>query len=1315
MKRSLTAHFGLAVIVLTLLDPETLFAQTPDPFVPVKGAAVNGKVVPAGLITPEGQSVTITLNGHSSIQPLSLATGLPWDATSWFPAILPADHSANFNNVPLPSGWEGASGGIAFQRWPWANGLRQNPPVGQDPEGGILPRGLTPNGSVSLPVTLWGNTFFSFYDYVFLQADHVRGQPNGPVLSQPAPAVVASQGNPSPTAGDPVDLSTGLFVLDKTDLMLPDVLPITLTRTYRTMDPAPRVFGIGATHSYDLYLIRNDLCSEVRLILPDGGRIRYLRTAGTNCYNSTLTHTSTPTRFYQSTLTWNATLLRWVVQLKGGTVYRFLAPDLGVETLPPGPATVPVPPPGAMVGEILDRYGNQLTIARDAALRITQITSPNGRTLTFSYDPTHSTRIIQVQDNITRVVGYQYDASGRLWKVTDPELGVTEYTYDAAHRMQTIKDARSIVYLTNTYDPASGRVTDQVLADGTYHFDYTPDANGNITQTDVTDPRTYIRRVTFNAAGYTETDTHALGQPEAQTLTYEWETGTNLLLSVTDNLGAGRKTAFTYFPNGNVHTQTRLAGTAQAVTTTFTYEPQFNQLASVTDPLLHQTTFGYTQGKLTSITNALGQTWTITPDSSGRPLSITSPSPISATTQFGYTGADLTTITNPLTQVTTRVPDGAGRLLSLSNARGDQTSYQYDKLNRLKQILDPENGLTLFDYDPNGNLTRVTDANTHATNYEYDPMDRLWHRTDPLAKVETFGYDPSGNLTDFTDRKSQLTHTVYDPLNRRQGVTYQDGSTTTYTWDKGNRLTQVVDSLSGTITRVYDDLDRLTSETTPQGSVSYVYDDAGRRTSMTVAGQPQVTYTYDDANQLHTITQGSAVVTRDYDEAGRRKTLALPNGVTVGYGYNAASQLTSLTYTKGGATLGNLTYEYDPAGNRTKVGGSWARTGLPQAVTSATYNAANRQGAFDNTTLSYDDNGNLTTAQDAGGSATYGWNARNQMTGITTSNNSLTAGFVYDPLGRRTTKTINGVPTSFLYDGLNPVQEKAGATVTANILPGLNIDEYFTRTDSAGTRTVGPDALGSTLALTDQAGTVTTAYTYEPFGNTSVTGAASTNTLQYTGRENDGTGLYYYRARYYSPRLQRFLSEDPLAGLLEVPDTFNRYPYVLNDPISYRDPSGQIAPVLVGIIAGGAFGGAGAISGALAQGVTPLSDPGTFFALTGLGVANGIVSGALIGGGLPPGIALPAIGAFTSGLNNFIAQSISGRKPINLCSVAGATIGGAVGGAGRLGAQTVLAGVTTVQGTALPVSITNTIGSGLTLATALIPPGVSSLVGGACQ
>jgi RHS repeat-associated protein len=193
---------------------------------------------------------------------------------------------------------------------------------------------------------------------------------------------------------------------------------------------------------------------------------------------------------------------------------------------------------------------------------------------------------------------------------------------------------------------------------------------------------------------------------------------------------------------------------------------------------------------------------------------------------------------------------------------------------------------------------------------------------------------------------------------------------------------------------------------------------------------------------------------------------------------------------------------------------------------------------------------------DAGITTTYTWNARNQLTGI--SRTGLTASFTYDSFGRRTGKTINGTTTNFLYGVLNPVQEKNGGTVTANLLTGLGIDDFFTRTDSVGVRALLPDALGSTVTLGDNTGALQTQYTYEPFGVTTQTGAASTNSYKYTGREEDGTGLMYYRARYYSPRMARFASEDPI-GLLG--GDVNLYAYVGNNPINHTDPDGnQIRP-----------------------------------------------------------------------------------------------------------------------------------------------------------
>src|SRR5437870_13904170 len=125
------------------------------------------------------------------------------------------------------------------------------------------------------------------------------------------------------------------------------------------------------------------------------------------------------------------------------------------------------------------------------------------------------------------------------------------------------------------------------------------------------------------------------------------------------------------------------------------------------------------------------------------------------------------------------------------------------------------------------------------------------------------------------------------------------------------------------------------------------------------------------------------------------------------------------------------------------------------------------------------------------GTHSYTWDARNRLKQIDLGN---TASFTYDPFGRRATKSNIGTGTTFLYDRANAVQEVIGGTNTANSLTG-GVDEVFQRTDSSGARHFLPDALGSTLALTDSTGTTQTSYTFEPFGNTTVTGSATTNSF----------------------------------------------------------------------------------------------------------------------------------------------------------------------------------------------------------------------------
>jgi len=180
------------------------------------------------------------------------------------------------------------------------------------------------------------------------------------------------------------------------------------------------------------------------------------------------------------------------------------------------------------------------------------------------------------------------------------------------------------------------------------------------------------------------------------------------------------------------------------------------------------------------------------------------------------------------------------------------------------------------------------------------------------------------------------------------------------------------------------------------------------------------------------------------------------------------------------------------------VGGSFARTGIPLPVSTTAYNANNQLTQWGTATLTYDANGNMLSS----GTDGYTWDARNHLVATLSG-----ASFQHDPFGRRVGRTITGETTNYLYDGANVAQELSGTTPTANLLTG-GVDEYFTRTDSTGTANFLADALGSTLALTDGSGSALAQYTYEPFGNTAVTGT-SANPYQYAGRENDASGLYY--------------------------------------------------------------------------------------------------------------------------------------------------------------------------------------------------------------
>ncbi len=269
---------------------------------------------------------------------------------------------------------------------------------------------------------------------------------------------------------------------------------------------------------------------------------------------------------------------------------------------------------------------------------------------------------------------------------------------------------------------------------------------------------------------------------------------------------------------------------------------------------------------------------------------------------------------------------------------------------------------------------------------------------------------------------------------------------------------------------------------------------------------------------------------------------------------------------------------------------------------------------------------------------------------------------------------MNGVTTEYVYDGWDILRETT-AGVTTDYTHTLNIDEPLALERSDGTiRYYKADALGSIIALTDENGAVTTSYAYDAFGNVTVSGSDA-NAIQYTGRENDGTGLYYYRARYYSPGMRRFINEDPIRLFGGI----NSYAYVQNNPVNWIDPSGLfgITVGFEGAAAAFGFGGMGGIYGNFAHNPSLPWYQGWSSSVTIIAGGGAAASVAGVGGGVHIGgnnacdvdqLNGPFINAGRAGLG---AVSVGGFRSLDgSVSGGGVTVGPSLGYIGAIGGGT---------------------------------------------
>ncbi|MEQ1727380.1 MAG: RHS repeat-associated core domain-containing protein [Vicinamibacterales bacterium] len=948
-----------------------------------------------------------------------------------------------------------------------------------------------------------------------------------------APAVGPRVADPNGADGEPVDLSTGLFVHRKTDLTVHGLMPLHVDRAYRPADARMRPFGIGSSHEYEVFLMGSaNPWTYIDVVLEDGARIHFDRTSpGTGWFDAIYTHTQTPSRFYMSSIRWqpSTVLGHWRLTFPSGDIWMFAESSAAT-----------APSAAGLIG-ILDRFGNRIDVERSGPYAsVSRVSTSNGRYIAFDYDS--SNRVIRLTDNAGRTVSYTYDALGRLWKVTNPEGGMTQYTYDASHRMVTITDERGVRFLSNEYD-ASDRVVRQTLTDGAaYAFAYTTDAQGRVVRTDVTNPRGMVRRTSFNTAGYSMTVVDATGTPLERTrLRLERATGSNLITAETDALGRRTETVFDVL--GNVVQTIRLTGTPDAVATRYEYEPRFQERTAVVDPLGHRWTWEWDPvGTPLGSVDPLGHRTRVQVNSAGQITQVTDPFGSSWTAS--YVNGDLASVTDPLGRTVTQFVDAAGRRLAGIDPLGARSTVSLDGLGRPMASTDHNGASTQYQFDQSSLLTTVTDARGQNVLFDYDDSNRLTRTTDPLGVSEVNAYDLNGNRITQTDRRGLETHREFDLLDRLSRVTFDGGSTVSYVYDAGDRLVRISDSQNGTIERVFDNLDRMVSEVTPEGSVSYTYDLDGRRTSMTIDGQGTTAYTFDAGHHLVGVASPTVTVAMTYDDLGRRASVTYDDGLVQTFAYDAAGQMTRTGAMQADTNLGFVTYDYDAAGRRTAANGPWARVALPEAVGSASYDGANRVGTWGGRTFLYDPAGNLLSD----GLRSYLWDDRNQLVAVSGSGG---ASYQYDAVARRRSITVGATVTDLLFDGADIVVERGGATATQRINAGL--DQTLARTTGTSTTAMLRDALGSTVAEAE-GGVLISQYTYEPFGRTSMEGR-SHNRVAFGGRDNDPVGLYHLRARYLEPETGRFISEDPLRWRGGDPSA---YGYASNSPTNLTDPTGLI-------------------------------------------------------------------------------------------------------------------------------------------------------------
>ena len=689
------------------------------------------------------------------------------------------------------------------------------------------------------------------------------------------------------------DLKVGNFELTFTDLMIPvSGIPITVTRTYRSLDKAKGDFGIGWNLTYGTqYTIDPEF--NVTMNLPDGRRATFFIGIDYRDPKSFQQLRDVPYEAepgVHAKLRWDVVsfLLNqetFTLETKEGDRYNYSH---------------------GLLRSVRTRNGNELTF--DAG----GISHQSGTGITFERDGEN--RIEAVVDPLGNRIEYGYDTRGDLVSVTDGEGNLTKFTYNGNHGLLSIEDPENRLPMRSEYDD-KGRLIRTI------------DRRGNAIEVGhdlvsrralITDRNGAPTVYEYDTRGLVTTIKDALGG----TKTFEYDEAKNLTAEV-DELG--NRTEYDYDSRGNRTKEKRFVE-GRPMTTEFTYGID-NNLTSMTDPLGRKTTQTYdSEGNLTSMTDPLGNTTQYEYDDAGNVIQQMGPDGSIVTNTFDPAGNPLTetTVVGGDSQTTEFTYDLAGNRETEEDPRGHVTRFVYDKNHRVTEVHDPlgtsgRRGISRrASFGPRW-TKRVIKRSISTKIRVEDSRGLPFARTDSIVLQQE---DQAGNLTREEVRKvgepeELLTTRSYDAKKQLTKINHPDGTSTQNEYDEAGRLTAVIDERDNRTQFTYDELGRQIAVRSPVGDVTkFEYDDAGNRKAVIDPKGNRTDFEYDAANRLvRTTFPDGTVQSVAYDALGRKIAETDQAFRTTQFGYDEAGRLTSVT-----DALGNVTrYEYDAAGNRTTI------------------------------------------------------------------------------------------------------------------------------------------------------------------------------------------------------------------------------------------------------------------------------------------------------------------------------------------------------------------------------------------------------------